>query len=309
VIFVTSFVQSNDLTKPRPQGWFLLMGAISLILTWHPLLKTFLLAWENEAYTHILLIVPISLGLIYMDWPGVRSTLRPGWQAGSIPLVAALTVAEFARWRSESLTVDVQLSIYMLAVVLWWIGVFIACFGTRVSKGVLFPLCFLFWLVPLPAFLIGDIVRLLQQGSAYAAHWLFSAAGVPVTQDGIQITIPDLTVEVAQECSSIRSSMILIVTTMVLAQLFLRSPWRKALVMILAIPLSIAKNGLRIFTIAMLGTRVDPGYLTGRFHHNGGAAFLAIAVGVIFLLLWILREDRSGQLQGVPTSAISPAPK
>ena len=75
-----------------------------------------------------------------------------------------------------------------------------------------------------------------------------------------------------------------------MAQVLLRSPWRKVLVIAVAIPLSAAKNGLRIFTIAMLGTRVDPGYLTGRFHHHGGVVFLLIALIAVFLLLWILRR-------------------
>jgi exosortase/archaeosortase family protein len=94
----------------------------------------------------------------------------------------------------------------------------------------------------------------------------------------------------------------LLVTTMVLAQLFLRSPWRKALVVGLAVPLSIAKNGLRIFAIAMLGTRVDPGYLTGRFHHQGGIIFFAIALILIFVLLWILRRGDDSS----PTSVSNP---
>ena len=84
------------------------------------------------------------------------------------------------------------------------------------------------------------------------------AFGVPVTQDGLFLTIPGLTLMVAEECSSIRSSSMLLVTTMVLAQLLLRSTWRKALLIAIAVPLSVAKNGLRIFAIAMLGTRVDP---------------------------------------------------
>jgi exosortase len=111
-----------------------------------------------------------------------------------------------------------------------------------------------------------------------------------VTQDGLFLTIPGLTLMVAEECSSIRSSSMLLVTTMVLAQLLLRSPWRKALLIAIAVPLSVAKNGLRIFSIAMLGTRVDPGYLTGSFHHQGGIIFFAIALFIIFALLWGLRR-------------------
>jgi exosortase/archaeosortase family protein len=99
-----------------------------------------------------------------------------------------------------------------------------------------------------------------------------------------------LTLEVAKECSSIRSSLMLVLTSMVLAQLELRAFWRKLLVVAVAIPLSVAKNGLRIFTIAMLGTKIDPGFLTGRLHHHGGVVFLLIALVVIVLLLWILRK-------------------
>lgn len=270
----------------------LAMVLVSALVAWSPLLATFSLAWNNDAYTHILLILPIAIGLMSVDWPAVRPQLSSNWRAGSAFLLAALTVAVFARLRSASLLPDVKLSIYIFSLVLWWIGAFVGCFGARVAKSFLFPLCFLFWLIPFPAMLLNAIVELLQQGSAYAAQLLFTTVGVPVAQDGVLLTIPGLTVEVAQECSSIRSSMILLVTTMVLAQLFLRSPWRKTLVIALAIPLSVAKNGLRIFTIAMLGTRVDPGFLAGRLHRNGGPIFLAIALGIIFFLLWILREGK-----------------
>lgn len=295
------------MVKLPPLLKFLALTAVPVVMGWRALLGTFWLASENEAYTYILLILPITLGMVYLEWPAVRPKLAPGWRAGSILLVAASLTAGFAKWK---LSADVRLSICTLAVVLWWIGAFVGCLGTRASKSLLFPLCFLFWLVPLPAFLLNAILGLLQHGSAYAARMLFVGAGVPVAQAGVVLTIPGLTVEVAQECSSIRSSMILLVTTMVLAQLFLRSPWRKALVIGFAIPLSVAKNGLRIFTIAMLGTRVDPGFLTGWLHHHGGVIFLAMALAVIFFLLWILREDKGARRQEAQRRpAISPARK
>jgi exosortase/archaeosortase family protein len=77
---------------------------------------------------------------------------------------------------------------------------------------------------------------------------------------------------------------------MVLADLFLRSWWRKALLIGVAVPLSVAKNGFRIFTIAELGTRVDPGFLDGRLHHQGGIVFFSLSVVVVGALLWILRR-------------------
>jgi exosortase len=155
-------------------------------------------------------------------------------------------------------------------------------------------------MVPLPQFVMNPIVSLLQRGSAASAHLLFAAVGIPVAQQGMLVHIPGLTLEVAPECSSIRSSLMLMVTTMLLAHLLLRSFWRKVLVVAVAIPLSVAKNGLRIFVLAILGTRVDPGFLTGKLHRQGGFIYFLIALSVIFVLVWILNR-REEQKQPRPT--------
>ncbi len=77
--------------------------------------------------------------------------------------------------------------------------------------------------------------------------------------------------------------------TMVLAHLY-----PALLVAERAILLTLAKNGLRIFVIAELGTRVDPGFLDRNLDHRGGIVFLAIAV-VMILLIWILRRSETSQ--------------
>jgi exosortase len=278
------------MAKLPPPLSLALLWAVCLMVGWRPLLDTFALALRDNAYTHILLILPISAALICLEWPSLRPMVAPNVRTGSALLAMAVLVAGFVTGWPASLPSDVQLSIRMFALVLAWIGAFLLCFGTRVSRALLFPLCFLFGVVPVPHVLLNEIVWRLQQGSALAAYSLFAGFGIPVVQDGVILTIPGLTLEVAKECSSIRSSSMLLVTTMVLAQLLLRSPWRKALVIGVAVVLSVAKNGLRIFTIAMLATRVDPGYLTGRLHHEGGIVFFMIALIGVFVLLWILRR-------------------
>ena len=272
------------------QAGVAVLCAVTLLVGWRPLVDTFALSLRDDEYTYILLIIPVSAALIFMDWHSLQAKVCLGIRTGSVFLATAALIASSTLVWSASLSSDVQLSIRMVALVLSWFGVFAVCFGSRALRQALFPLCFLFGLVPLPQLVLNEIITWLQLGSAWAASLLFTICGVPVTQDGVLLTIPKLTVQVAQECSSIRSSSMLLVTTMVLAQLLLRSPWRKALVIGLAVPLSIAKNGLRIFSIAMLGTRVDRGYLTGKFHHQGGIVFFAIALLVIFALLWMLRR-------------------
>ena len=273
---------------------------VSILFWWHPLVITLGLTLANEAYTHILLILPLSAALIYVDskYQGSKHAdskalwidPQPSPRIGAALLVLALAIGGYARWGMVGVRDDVRLSLGMFALVTWWMASVLLCFGVRAFQLFLFPLCFLFLMVPIPEFALRWIVEFLQQQSALAARIMFRAVGVPVAQDGIMLSIPNLDIEVARECSSIRSSLVLIVTTMVLAHLFLRSRWRKVLLIAAAIPLSVAKNGLRIVTIAELGTRVDPGFLDGKLHHHGGIIFFGIAVVAVVVLLWILRR-------------------
>ena len=272
---------------------FFALLAVTLLIGWHPLFRTFSLAWGNDEYTHILLILPVSAALILLERQRLAQDARWGVPYSIALLSVAVLLAGSVAIRSASIPVDVQLALDVAALVIAWIAVFILCFGASAFRIVLFPMLFLFALVPFPAMALDFVISALQQGSAWSAHALFAAIGVPVVQHGVIVTIPGLTIQIAQECSSIRSSSMLLVTTMVVAQLLLQSPWRKALLIALAIPLSVAKNGLRIFTIGFLATKVDPGYLNGRLHHQGGILFFLLALFAVFLILWLLRRHDS----------------
>jgi exosortase len=290
----------------KPSLAFAGFFAVSILFSWRAIAETLKLAWSNDAYTHIFLILPCSAALIYLNGKNSRARDlerdRPSASlAGAMLLVVALLLAVYARRvmpaSPNDLPNSLRLSLSMFALVVWWISSVIFCLGTSTFRSLLFPLCFLFLIVPLPQFVLDSIVEFLQYQSAFASRVLFRAAGVPATQDGVMVFIPGLNIEVARECSSIRSSLILIVITLILAQLFLRSWWRKALLVVAAIPLSVAKNGLRIFTIGELGTRVDPAFLNGKLHHNGGVIFLGIAVICVLALLWILQHTESRFVQ------------
>jgi exosortase len=273
-----------------PKLKFSLAIAASVVLAWRPLFDTFSLALRRDEYTHIILILPITAALLYTEWPLDQPSYNafPGW--GAALLALALLIGLPARF---VLHADWQMFVGVIAVVLWWLGSFVLCFGEATFRTLRFPLCFLFCLVPIPEVALNRIIAFWQQGSAVAATLLFSVAGVPVSQDGVVLSIPGLTLEIAQECSSLRSSLMLVVTSIVLAHLFLRSNWRRVFLVLAAIPISIAKNGVRIFTISMLGTRVDSGFLHGRLHRNGGIVFFLLGMFAVLLLLWFLgRSER-----------------
>ena len=281
--------------KKLPAGLiFAVLCGVSLVLWRSALLATFTLAASDDKYTHILLVLPLVVALIVQGWRE-RGYKPQFWAVGAGVLVLSLVAATIG-WTYGGSS-DVRLAIEMVALVVWWIASFLLCFGRPAARSFRFPLFFLFALVPIPNLLLDRIIAGLQQGSILAAQALFLVFRVPVARQGIALMIPGLDIDVTPDCSSIRSSLMLLVTTMVLAHLLLDTPWRKALVVVLAMPISVAKNGLRIFTIGMLGTRVDPSYLTGHLHRQGGIVFFLIALALIVVLLWILRRG-----EGTPAS-------
>jgi exosortase len=305
-------IGKQAISSAWPIALLIILSAASLTIWLAPLLATLALALRDDQYTHILLILPISLTLLFLDsrdtnrrnqntsdTNALQSSSR-SVKIASVLLALALVISTFVKWRSFPPSFDQQLAIDMFALVLWWIASFLLCFGPQAFRRAIFPLGFLFWMVPFPNALLNPIVSLLQYDSAASAHVLFLIARIPVAQRGTLVHIPGLTMEVAPECSSIRSSMILLVTSMVLAHLLLRSRRQKITVVAAAIPLSIFKNGLRIFVLGVLATRVDPRFLTGTLHRQGGFIYLLIALAMIFLLIWILRRGDFRRITGAP---------
>jgi exosortase len=278
------------MTRVQSYLSYALFVAVSCGVWWQPLARTVSLALHNDEYTHLLLIIPISVSLIVLEWRSRKPAIRANFRASVPLLLAAVFTAGWARWWAVGLSDDGRLSLSMLALVLWWVASFVFCFGAQVSRFCLFLLIFLFWMVPVPSFALNAVIGFLQAQSTIASRLLFSVMSIPVSQQGFVLSIPGLNIEVARECSSIRSSVMLMIASMVLAQLNLRSAWGKALVIVAAIPLSIAKNALRIVTLSVLGTRVDPGFLTGKLHHQGGIVFFMVSLAILVAFVWMLRR-------------------
>src|SRR5262249_8693667 len=99
-----------------------------------------------------------------------------------------------------------------------------------------------------------------------------------------------INIEVARECSGIRSSVALFIITLLLSHFRLRSWWAKGIFLIAGLLMTVLKNCIRIVTLTMLALRVDPRFLYGRLHHEGGVVFFLI--GLLFLVpfLWILEK-------------------
>jgi exosortase/archaeosortase family protein len=82
----------------------------------------------------------------------------------------------------------------------------------------------------------------------------------------------------------------LFVTTLVLAQLYLRSTWNRVIAVLCSLPIAVAKNGIRIFTLSVLGEYVSTDWLEGSLHRKGGFIFFALGMAMVIVVIWCLRR-------------------
>ena len=120
-----------------------------------------------------------------------------------------------------------DLSVITLAIVIVWIAGFILFYGTQAFSAARFPLLFLLILVPIPEAALERSSSFFQAGSAWAAYKLLQLLSIPVFKQDFELRLPTLDVEVARECSGIRSSLALFISILILSQYVLRSTWRK----------------------------------------------------------------------------------
>jgi exosortase len=255
-----------------------------------PIASTIRLALDSDDYTHILLVAPVAFGLLFLEGSRSKAASGNSYALGTLLLALGLIIA----WSAHSVALaEFRLSASMAGLILCWQGVTVAVLGTKLSRELLFPLLFLFFLIPFPRTVVDSIIFGLQSASAEASFFLFKLAGVPALKNGFVISTSSLDIEVATECSGIRSSEMLLLTCLVLGHLYLKSFSRQLLFAVVVIPIAIAKNALRIFTISMLGVHVDPGFLHGSLHRKGGIVFFTMGLGLLMGLLWLLHRSEN----------------
>ena len=175
-------------------------------------------------------------------------------------------------------------------------GVFIFL-GKDWMKVAAFPSVFLVFMVPLPEGVVSWLENASKLASAESASFLFRLTGMPVLRDGTIFQLPGIVIEVAQECSGIRSSWILLIASVLSAYLFLGRFSNRLILVSAAIPLGILRNGFRIVVIGLLCVHYGPQVIHSAIHRVADLLFL-IHNSVIPLLLPLSEECISATAKG-----------
>lgn len=294
---------SESIVKPRRTSLASLLGfagfAIALTVAFcGPFVALAQHAVKDDLDSYVLLIPFVAAYLVYLKRDQFPTSYRSSLILATIP-AAIGTFALGATWLRhagyESISQHDSLTLHVLAYVSWLIAGGASFLGRDWMKLLAFPAAFLYLMAPLP----DGIVYLLETGSKVAstetANLLFLVSGTPVLREGSVFQLPGIAIEVAQECSGIRSSLVLFIVALLASHLFLSSNWRRWLFVALVIPLGFFRNGIRILVLGLLAVHLDPGVLDSAIHKRGGPLFFAFSLIPFCILLWCLRrsEERS----------------
>ncbi|MGH9717549.1 MAG: exosortase/archaeosortase family protein [Candidatus Acidiferrales bacterium] len=272
---------------------FAVLLATSVALAWKPLTALVALCLHGDSYSHILLIPFIFLYLIYAERAAIFLQVRCSILPGLAVMLLGVAICWFVNPHFYRSNGEEHLSAVILGLVVIWLGAFVVCYGLRAARSALFPWLFLLLMVPLPDAILSRVIGGLQRGSVEISLLLFKICGVPVLRQGVILSVPGVTIEVAKECSSIRSSMALFITCLLAARFYLRTFWKQTLFVVLSLPLSVVKNGIRITTLTLLSLYVNPGFLHGDLHRDGGFVFFFLALAILWPVLEALRSSES----------------
>jgi len=293
--------QASDLRASKhfllsPVRAFSIYLLVLAVLFLRPLFHLFSFSLQTALYSHIALVPFITLYLIRLK----RTQLPPGRRSFSLLVCVPLFIGLLAlvvgwifdsRTRPLSFVDDLSLSIFsfvcfVLAGVAW-------LWGPARTRALAFPLCFLFFIVPFPTFITHSMEAFLQHASAETASLMIALSSIPVLRDGLAFKLPGIVIEVGQECSGIRSSLVLFITSLIGGYMFFHFARHRAILALVVLPLAVLRNGFRIFTIAFLCVHVDRDMIDSLIHRRGGPLFFILSLVPFFaLLLWLYRRER-----------------
>jgi exosortase len=278
-------------------AYFLLAVTGSILIFWTPLRELLTFSLHDDTYSYIPLIPLISVCLIYLERKRIFRDVRYGRGGGLALILCAVALFSFGKRHTAVLTQGGFPPLTILSIVVLWSGIFMLCYGRQALQSALFPMLFLILMIPFPVWLHGESVSVLRKGSAHAAALMLKLLGVPVYQEGLKLVLPRINIDVEEQCSSIRSSLALFITALLISHLFLRSIWSKLCACGAVFPITIFKNGLRIVTLSFLLVRPRFSSFTTTLHKHAGIPFSLLAIALLLPIIWALRqlENRAGK--------------
>jgi len=250
-------------------------GALALYI---PVIAGMAADWiEFPSLSHGFAVPLISAYLLWNKRRLLAEAPVEGSLTGLPVVVLALGMLVLGSLGSESFIARLSLPIALLGVVLFLMG-------GQVTRHAWIAIAYLAFMIPLPYLTLKAITyqsRLFDAGlTATALGWI----GVPVLRDGVMLQLPNMTLEVADECSSVPAIAALLALGAAYAQLQARPTWIRVVLTLAAAPLGLLSNIVRLIVTSLGAYYLGPIALNNVIHKfNGTTVFLATVVLLVAL--------------------------
>jgi exosortase len=279
--------------EPAARGALLTTALTFAVLFAQPFANTTMVWWKDPESGHGLLLAPLA---VYLAWRrGLDTPTRANHGAGLAILALAVAIRYVA-----ALAADPFLSRSSMFMALGALVVY--AWGFRQVLAWWLPAALLVLSVPLPDVVLGSLALPLQLKASSLGAALLSWRGLPVHLDGNVIRLPGHDLFVTEACSGLRSLTALLSIGVLLGGVLLRSPWARAAIILLAIPVAVVVNGVRVFITGFLVAFVDPSLADGFTHITEGWLLFLVAFGILAAItVGVIRIER--RFTGVPAGA------
>lgn len=259
----------------------------------HPLVELVNYAAHSALYSYILLIPFVSAYALYLRRDQLPKKYIADLPLGMVFLAGGLGVFLFTYWLNlagRALADNYYLVLLTISFLCCLAAGGFFFLGRDWMRTAAFPLAYLIFMVPMPDAMADALETASKYASAEVANVFFHLSGTPFLRAGLVFQLSNITIEVAQECSGIRSSWVLLMTSILAANLFLKTPWRRLALVALVIPLALLRNGFRILVIGLLCVNAGPQMINSIIHRRGGPLFFGLSLIPLLVLLWWLRK-------------------
>lgn len=248
-------------------------------------------SFRSQFYSHVWLIPLVSVYFFFTERKLIFLDFEYSWIAGVSLIITGIVLYLIGSNLQLQLNKNDYSSLMTFAALVVLNGSFLVCYGKHAFKAAMFPLFFLVFMIPIPTLIMDKIIYVLLLGSTVATELLFNITGTAFIREGFTFHLPGISIEIANVCSGIRSSLALFITMVIAGHLFLRTGWKKVVLLLVVFPITMFKNGIRIVTISLLAIHVDERFLThGFIHKSGGFLFFIPALALLGLVLWGMRR-------------------
>lgn len=174
------------------------------------------------------------------------------------------------------------------------LGLVLLILGTRVTKLLLFPLCY--WVAfgqSISERLLQRVTEDMQDWSAVGAHVLLAISGIDTERSGNVLTVfvngVPQQLNVAEACSGMRMLVAFLALGVAIAYTGLPKVWQRVALVASGVPVAIGVNVLRVYTLGVLSLW-DSGFAAGDFHSFIGLVWLVPALFLYLGIMWLLRN-------------------